>query len=88
MILGHALKVLLVEPAADGSELGLERLRERVAAGLDAEPRIRQRLRATPLHLAPPAWVPDPDFVLERHVRSRACSHRETRGCGSRSRAR
>ena len=71
VILGHTLKVLVVDPAADGSELGLERLRERVAAGLDAEPRLRQRLRVTPLHVAPPAWVPAPDFVLERHVRSR-----------------
>jgi diacylglycerol O-acyltransferase / wax synthase len=71
VILGHTLKVLLVERAADGSELRLERLRERIAAGLDAEPRLRQRLRATPLHLAPPAWVPDPDFDLGRHVRSR-----------------
>lgn len=71
VILGHTLKVLLVERAANGSELRLERLRERVAAGLDAEPRMRQRLRATPLHLAPPAWVPDPGFALGRHVRSR-----------------
>jgi diacylglycerol O-acyltransferase / wax synthase len=71
VILGHTLKVLLLERAADGSELRLERLRERIAAGLDAEPRMRQRLRATPLHLAPPAWVPDPDFELGRHVRSR-----------------
>ena len=71
VILGHTLKVLLLERAADGSELRLERLRERIAAGLDAEPLMRQRLRATPLHLAPPAWVPDPDFELGRHVRSR-----------------
>jgi diacylglycerol O-acyltransferase / wax synthase len=71
VILGHTLKVLLLERAADGSELRLERLRERIAAGLDAEPRMRQRLRATPFHLAPPAWVPDPDFELGRHVRSR-----------------
>jgi WS/DGAT/MGAT family acyltransferase len=71
MIHGHALKVLVVERAADGSELGLERLSERVAAGLDAEPRMRERLRTTPLHLAPPAWVPDPDFALDRHLRAR-----------------
>jgi diacylglycerol O-acyltransferase / wax synthase len=70
-ILGHTLKVLLLEPAADGSELRLEGLRERIAAGLDAEPRMRERLHATPLHLAPPAWVPDPEFELGRHVRSR-----------------
>jgi diacylglycerol O-acyltransferase len=73
-ILGHTLKVLLVEPTPDGVELGLEALRERVAAGLDAEPRTRQRLLTTPLHLAPPAWVADPGFALERHVRSREVS--------------
>jgi WS/DGAT/MGAT family acyltransferase len=71
VILGHTLKMLLVEQAADGSKLRLDSLRDRVAAGLDAEPRMRQRLRATPLHIAPPAWVPDPDFALGRHVRSR-----------------
>jgi Wax ester synthase/diacylglycerol acyltransferase catalytic domain len=71
VILGHTLKVLVLERAADGSELRLERLRERIAAGLVAEPRLRQRLHPTPLHLAPPAWVPDPDFELGRHVRSR-----------------
>jgi WS/DGAT/MGAT family acyltransferase len=80
VILGHTLKVLVVERAADGSELGLERLRERVVAGLDAEPRMRQRLRATPLHLAPPAWIPDRDFVLERHLRSQKRSSSRDEG--------
>jgi diacylglycerol O-acyltransferase / wax synthase len=70
-IVGSALKVLLVERTVDGLEFGLESLRERVAAGLDAEPRLRQRLSTTPLHIAPPAWVSDPDFSLARHVRSR-----------------
>ncbi len=71
-IVGNTLKVLLVERRADGVQLGLESLRERVAAGLDAEPRLRRRLRPTPLHIAPAAWVSDPDFSLARHVRSRA----------------
>jgi WS/DGAT/MGAT family acyltransferase len=79
-IVGNALKVLLVERRLDGVELGLESLRERVAAGLGSEPRLRQRLRATPLRLAPPAWVPDPSFSLARHVRSRELRSAGTEG--------
>ena len=71
VVLAHTLKVLLLAPAADGSELSLKRVRERIASGLDAEPRMRQRLHATPFHVAPPAWIPDPRFELERHVQWR-----------------
>ena len=67
-IVGHTLKILVAErPRLEGDLLTA--LRERVAAGALQVPRSRQRLASTPLDLAPPAWVPDPDFDIRRHVR-------------------
>lgn len=31
-------------------------------------PRLRHRVQDVPAHLAPPAWVDDTDFAIERHV--------------------
>jgi WS/DGAT/MGAT family acyltransferase len=66
---GHTCKVLVLEPA-DGRPLpSLVALREHVAARLDAAPRLRRRLVATPLGVAAPVWADDPVFAIERHVR-------------------
>jgi WS/DGAT/MGAT family acyltransferase len=35
-------------------------------------PRYRQKLRAVPFNLAPPAWVDDPDFDVRWHIRNTA----------------
>lgn len=43
-------------------------LAERIAARLHLAPRFRQRLTSAPL--GDPAWVDDPDFRLERHLRA------------------
>jgi WS/DGAT/MGAT family acyltransferase len=67
-IKGHICDVVVLDAAADGSPLDLEALRAEVAARLAAEPRCRQRLEPTPLGLAPPAWIDDADFAIERHV--------------------
>jgi diacylglycerol O-acyltransferase / wax synthase len=63
---GHTVKVLLVEGRHD-----VDAVRRHVAARIDTEPRLRQRLAPTPLRLAPPAWVDDPSFDLTWHVRAR-----------------
>ena len=42
--------------------LALDRVARRV-------PRLRQRVVADPLGLAPPRWSPDPDFQLSFHLR-------------------
>ena len=64
-IRGHVCKAVLVR-----GELGLGEVREEVERRLPAAPRLRQRIVPTPLRLAPPAWVDDPAFDLERHVRA------------------
>jgi WS/DGAT/MGAT family acyltransferase len=50
--------------------------RERIDAEcrrlVGAYPRLRQRVAETPLGIAPPEWVADPDFDLDYHVRTMA----------------
>jgi diacylglycerol O-acyltransferase len=67
-IVGHTLKVVVAErPQVEGDLLTA--LRDRIAAGAGRVPRCRQKLLPVPLGLAPPAWAPDPDFDVRRHVR-------------------
>jgi diacylglycerol O-acyltransferase / wax synthase len=46
-----------------------DRLVERVDRATRLVPAFREKLVATPLGLAPPRWVPDPDFDLTWHLR-------------------
>jgi WS/DGAT/MGAT family acyltransferase len=68
-IVGHTLKLAIVEPGPGGDPVSVERLRARVEARLEALPRARQRLAPTPLGIAPPAWVDDEGFDIANHVR-------------------
>jgi WS/DGAT/MGAT family acyltransferase len=68
-IAGHTLKLVVVGPGSDGRPLELAGLRTRVESRLQRLPRARQRLAATPLSIAPPAWIDDPGFDLRNHVR-------------------
>ncbi|MEP7178512.1 MAG: wax ester/triacylglycerol synthase family O-acyltransferase, partial [Pseudonocardiales bacterium] len=43
-----------------------------IEARLPLIPRYRQKLRTVPFDLTPPAWVEDPDFDLEWHIRHTA----------------
>jgi diacylglycerol O-acyltransferase / wax synthase len=63
-VVGHVCKVLVVDGEHD-----VEAFRARVEPRLAAVPRLFDRLVETPLAIAPPAWLPDPDFAVERHVR-------------------
>src|ERR1700716_4356868 len=47
-------------------------LRAMVAGKLDLVPRYRQRVRSVPLAAATPAWVDDPHFSLDYHLRHTA----------------
>jgi diacylglycerol O-acyltransferase / wax synthase len=49
-----------------------EDLREMVAGKLDLVPRYRQKVRFVPLAAGPPAWVEDPHFSLDYHLRHTA----------------
>lgn len=67
-VCGHTCKVLVLEPA-DGRALPtLHALRDSIAARLDAAPRLRRRLVPTPLGVARPVWLDDPEFDIARHV--------------------
>jgi diacylglycerol O-acyltransferase len=47
-------------------------LRDMVAGKLDLVPRYRQKVRMVPLAAGPPAWVDDPHFSLDYHMRHTA----------------
>ncbi|UFS99695.1 WS/DGAT domain-containing protein [Nocardia huaxiensis] len=51
------------------SEPEWDRLLRMLDRGTRAVPRFRDRLDVVPWGLAPPRWVPDPDFDLRWHVR-------------------
>jgi diacylglycerol O-acyltransferase / wax synthase len=63
-VVGHTCKVLVVDGEHD-----VNAFRARVGSRLAAVPRLLDRLVETPFGIAPPAWLPDPDFAIERHVR-------------------
>jgi diacylglycerol O-acyltransferase len=63
-VVGHTCKVLVVDGEHD-----VNAFRARVGPRLAAVPRLLDRLVETPLGIAPPAWLPDPEFAIERHVR-------------------
>jgi len=46
-----------------------DRVRAKVAAATDAIPRLRQRVVAPPLRIAPPEWCDDPTLDLDYHLR-------------------
>jgi diacylglycerol O-acyltransferase / wax synthase len=50
----------------------LEDLRAMVASKLDLVPRYRQKVRSVPLAVGSPAWIDDPHFSLDYHVRHTA----------------
>jgi WS/DGAT/MGAT family acyltransferase len=45
------------------------RLMDKLERGTHLIPRLRQRAMSPPFSVAPPAWVPDPNFDLRYHVR-------------------
>lgn len=64
-----ALGTFEAGPLLDPSgRLRLEEIRGQVAARLELVPRLRQRIAPTPLGVARPVWVDDPDFDIADHV--------------------
>jgi WS/DGAT/MGAT family acyltransferase len=66
-ITGHTCKVLVLEPGPEGPP-DLEELRRHVESRLWRVPRARRRVARTPLGLAPPVWVDDPEFEIANQV--------------------
>jgi diacylglycerol O-acyltransferase len=56
----------------EGPPPAFEDLKEMVAGKLDLVPRYRQKVRFMPLGAGTPAWVDDPHFSLDYHVRHTA----------------
>ncbi len=54
----------------DGPAPPLSDIKGLVASKLHLIPRYRQRIRSVPLDLGRPVWVDDPEFDLDRHIRS------------------
>lgn len=65
---GHTCKLVVLDPSGGRPLPTAAALREHVSARLDAAPRLRRRLVPTPLRLARPAWIDDPEFDIARHV--------------------
>jgi len=72
----------------EGPPPGFEDLRAMVAAKLDLVPRYRQKVRFVPFAAGTPAWVGDPHFSLDYHLRHTAIpapgSERQLRQLASR----
>ena len=66
-VAGHTLKVTVLDPAARALDIG--ELRTSVAARIGRLQRLTERLAPAPDGGL--AWMPDPGFALERHVRAR-----------------
>jgi diacylglycerol O-acyltransferase / wax synthase len=60
-VAGHTCKVIVLEPPAPA----VDDLRTEIEARLDAAPALRRRLGHSE---SGPAWVPDEDFDIARHV--------------------
>jgi WS/DGAT/MGAT family acyltransferase len=56
----------------EGPPPPFEDLRAMVSAKLDLVPRYRQKVRFVPLAVGPPAWIDDPHFSLDYHLRHTA----------------
>ncbi|MBS1848077.1 MAG: DUF1298 domain-containing protein [Actinobacteria bacterium] len=52
----------------------VDRLRHRMARAAALIPQLRRRILTDPIELAPPRWIDDPEFSIERHVRAESIS--------------
>jgi diacylglycerol O-acyltransferase / wax synthase len=68
-IAGHMCKLLILERSQGTEPLTAEALRRHVGGRLSEAPRLAQRLAPTPLGIANPVWVDDPQFDIAHHIR-------------------
>jgi WS/DGAT/MGAT family acyltransferase len=68
VIRGHTCKVLVLEGFGGRPLPTLDALRAHVGARVGSAPRLRKRVVATPLRVANPVWLDDPDFDVAHHV--------------------
>src|SRR5438067_13159849 len=68
VIRGPTCKLLVLEPAPGRALPSADQIRDHVESRLDRAPRLRRHLRRTPLGVANPVWVDDPEFDIANHV--------------------
>ncbi len=66
-IAGHVAKVITIDPSPDGGVLGIDALRQHVAAGLERFPVMRCRLSDDAER---PSWIEDERFDIRNQVSS------------------
>jgi diacylglycerol O-acyltransferase / wax synthase len=69
----HTFKIGILDPADHPEGFSFKIYRERVRRRLHRIPAFRWRYVHSPLGLAYPLWVEDPDFNLDYHLRHVAC---------------
>jgi len=65
----HIMGVVVVDPASAPPGPFHDRVRDLIAARLHLVPPLRRRLVEVPFGLYVPAWINDPDFDLDYHLR-------------------
>ncbi len=65
----HVCALLILDPAADGTEYEFTALKEELSRRLHLVPAMRRRVHRVPFDLDHPVWVTDTDFDLDHHVR-------------------
>src|SRR3954447_23244305 len=67
---GHVSGLAILDPStAPGGRLGVDDVCDLISERLHLLPPFRWPLASVPQDLAPPYWIPDPDFDLDFHVR-------------------
>ncbi|MGW5312520.1 WS/DGAT/MGAT family O-acyltransferase [Nocardia thailandica] len=64
----HVCALLILDPAADGTDYSFAALKAELGRRLPLVPTMRRRVRHVPFDLDHPVWVEDTDFDLDRHV--------------------
>ena len=67
-VAGHTLKVAIVDPSPNERRPDVEALRARIAARLERAPQLRRRLEVRSRRWV--AWVDDPTFDVDDHIRA------------------
>jgi len=66
----HVASVMVLDPSTADGGVTLERVKEVYGSRLHLAPPFRRRLAEVPFGLHHPLWIEDPDFDIDRHVRS------------------
>jgi WS/DGAT/MGAT family acyltransferase len=69
----HVVAVMVHDPATVAEGYSFQKVKDTIGERLHLTPPLRRRLVSVPLNLGHPAWIEDPDFDLDYHVRRIGC---------------